>query len=207
MQAGLLIHSLEQRIASGFRPVRGGHAGQKQNRHRRPHRPAMALRSGHPAQRVGQPGRNHENGKHLQIIAQRRGILKRMRAVGVEESAAVRAQHLDRFLRSDRALRDHLVGDCIHHRLAIVADDWFAVGPSLHLLRLDQFYRVVRSKFCTTPCETRTNAYTMQAGSSTQSVVRVRSTQKLPMVSFSRRAMPRMNAMASAMPTAAETKL
>ena len=47
----------------------------------------------------------------------------------------------------------------------------------------------------------------MQNGSSTQSVARVMSTQKLPSVSRSRCAMPRMNAIASAMPTAAETKL
>ncbi len=33
------------------------------------------------------------------------------------------------------------------------------------------------------------------------------STQKLPMVSFSFWAMPRMNAMATEMPTAADTKL
>jgi hypothetical protein len=33
------------------------------------------------------------------------------------------------------------------------------------------------------------------------------STQKLPIVSFSCCAMPRMNAIATAMPTAAETKL
>ena len=47
----------------------------------------------------------------------------------------------------------------------------------------------------------------MQAGSSTHSVERVISTQKFPMVSFSVRAMPRMNAIASAMPTAADAKL
>src|SRR4030095_7099162 len=40
-------------------------------------------------------------------------------------------------------------------------------------------------KFCTTPCETRNSAPTMQNGSSTQSVQRTRSTQKLPIVSFS----------------------
>ena len=47
----------------------------------------------------------------------------------------------------------------------------------------------------------------MQMGSSTQSVARVMSTQKLPIVSFSFWAMPRMKAMATAMPTAADTKL
>ncbi len=47
----------------------------------------------------------------------------------------------------------------------------------------------------------------MHMGSSSQSVARVMSTQKLPMVSFSRRAIPRTNAIANAMPTAADVKL
>ena len=47
----------------------------------------------------------------------------------------------------------------------------------------------------------------MQIGSSTQSRPRTRSTQKLPSVSFSFWAMPRMKAIATAMPTAADTKL
>ena len=38
------------------------------------------------------------------------------------------------------------------------------------------------SKFCTTPCETSTSANTIEIGSSTHSVPRVRSTQKLPSV-------------------------
>ena len=62
-------------------------------------------------------------------------------------------------------------------------------------------------RFCTTPCDTSSSAPTMQNGSSTHSVARVMSTQKLPSVSRSRAAMPRMNAIASAMPTAADTKL
>ena len=62
-------------------------------------------------------------------------------------------------------------------------------------------------RFCTTPCETRNSAPTRQKGSSTHSEARTRSTQKLPSVSFSRCAMPRMNAIASAMPVAADTKL
>ena len=62
-------------------------------------------------------------------------------------------------------------------------------------------------RFCTTPCETRNSAPTIAIGSSTQSVARTMSTQKLPIVSFSFWAMPRMNAMATAMPTAADTKL
>ena len=62
-------------------------------------------------------------------------------------------------------------------------------------------------KFWITPCDMRSVAATRQIGRSTHSVQRVRSTQKLPIVFALARAMPRMRAMASAMPTAAETKL
>ena len=47
----------------------------------------------------------------------------------------------------------------------------------------------------------------MENGNSTHRQERVMSTQKLPMVCIWRRAMPRINAIASAMPVAAEIKL
>jgi hypothetical protein len=62
-------------------------------------------------------------------------------------------------------------------------------------------------KFWTTPCETRNSDPTIAIGSSTHSDARTMSTQKLPIVSCSFCAMPRMNAIATAMPTAADTKL
>ena len=46
-----------------------------------------------------------------------------------------------------------------------------------------------------------------EMGSRIHSVLRVMSTQKLPSVFFSRPAMPRMNAIAIAMPEAADQKL
>src|ERR1035441_1736525 len=99
-QAGALIHSLEQRIAARFRPVGGGYPGEKQDGHGGPDRPAVTLRSGHAAKRIGKAGRNRKNRKHLQQIAERRGILKGMRTVRPEEATAVGAEHLDSFLRS-----------------------------------------------------------------------------------------------------------
>ncbi len=62
-------------------------------------------------------------------------------------------------------------------------------------------------RFCTTPCETSASAKTVEIGSRTHRVPRVRSTQKLPSVFISVRAMPRIKAMASARPTAADQKL
>ena len=60
---------------------------------------------------------------------------------------------------------------------------------------------------CGIPCQTNTSASTMEIGSSTYNVQRVRSTQKFPSVRAERRLKPRINASASAMPVAAETKL
>ena len=62
------------------------------------------------------------------------------------------------------------------------------------------------SKFCTTPPAISASAPSTDSGSSTRTVVRVRSTQKLPMVPLRRYAKPRTRATATAMPVAAETK-
>ena len=43
--------------------------------------------------------------QHLQEVGERRRVLERMRRVGVEEAAAVGAEHLDRHLRRDRPPR------------------------------------------------------------------------------------------------------
>ena len=92
-------------------------------------------------------------------VRERRRVLERMRGVGVEEAAAVRSEHLDRLLRGDGTLRDCLrraldrPGDCVWDRNS-----------------------------ARTPCDTSTRAATIEKGSRMYSVVRVRSTQKLPIV-------------------------
>ena len=112
--------------------------------HRRKDGPAMPLRSGHSSQRVGQTRRNREDREHLQKIGERCRVFERMCAVSVEKSAAIGSEHLDGFLRGHRALRDGLFCHGLHDRFAIGADDEFAVCNFLHLLRLDQFRRVIR---------------------------------------------------------------
>ena len=62
-------------------------------------------------------------------------------------------------------------------------------------------------KFWITPCDTKNSATTRLTGSSTHRNALVVSTQKFPIVFDSRRDTPRISAMASAMPTAAEAKL
>lgn len=109
--SGCLVCAREQGIPARLRPVRGCHADEKEHGHRRPDGPAMFLRSRHPAKRVGEARGDGEDGEHLYEVGERRRVLKRVRAVGVEESAAVRAPHLDRFLRSHGPLRDCLLRD------------------------------------------------------------------------------------------------
>src|SRR5207247_2899189 len=63
---------------------------------------------GHDAERDRQAGGDREDEEHLEKIRERRRILVGVRGVRVEESAAIRAQFLDRFLRGDRSLRNLL---------------------------------------------------------------------------------------------------
>ncbi len=57
-----------------------------------------------------------------------------------------------------------------------------------------------------TPCHTSNGAVASARGSSTQSVARVTSTQKLPSKAVRSRARPRMNAMPTARPAAPARK-
>ena len=62
------------------------------------------------------------------------------------------------------------------------------------------------SKLWIAPRATSTRASTTERGRRMRVTERVRSTQKLPIVSLRRRVIPRTSAIATAMPTAAETK-
>ncbi len=68
----------------------------------------MPRRSRHLPQRVGQRRTDRKDQNQLEEIRQRIRIFKRMRAIGIEESAAVGPEFLDHFLRSCRAPRNRL---------------------------------------------------------------------------------------------------
>ena len=68
----------------------------------------MTARSRHAAQCAGQACANDEDRDDLHVIRKRGRVLIRVRTVGVEETAAVGAQHLDGFLRGHRPLPDGL---------------------------------------------------------------------------------------------------
>ena len=91
-------------------PVAERHAGDEQDPHHGQDRPALLLIADHPAEYVGERSADRENRDNLYKIRQRRRVLERMRGIGVEESAAVGAEHLDRYLRSHGADRDGLLG-------------------------------------------------------------------------------------------------
>ena len=85
-------------------------AGEEQHAHDREDRPALALAADHAAEHVGQRRADREDQHYLDEVGQRAGVFEWMRRVGVEEAAAVGAQHLDDFLGRHRALGNDLLG-------------------------------------------------------------------------------------------------
>ncbi|MCY1228403.1 hypothetical protein D9M72_407180 [compost metagenome] len=83
-----------------------------------------------------------------------------------------------------------------------------ATGPPgmLWLMPVAWLVTSVDQKFWTTPPITSTTAAAAASGSRTRKLVRARSTQKLPSRSVRVRAMPRIRATATTMPTAADRK-
>ncbi|MEY9245258.1 hypothetical protein ABIF27_005913 [Bradyrhizobium elkanii] len=100
---------VQRRGAVGLRPIGDGDAGDEQDAHHGEDRPAVALVTDHAAEHVGHGGAEREDRDHLHEVRQRGRILERMRRVGVEEAAAIGAEHLDRNLRGDRSERDALL--------------------------------------------------------------------------------------------------
>ena len=102
-------------------------------RHRGQHRPALPHVADHAAEGQGQRGRDQEDRQHLDEVGERRRILVGMRRVGVHEAAAVGAEHLDRFLRGDRAHGQGLgrLRNGFGHGIALVVLDRLASSVEL----------------------------------------------------------------------------
>ena len=92
------------RISTAFGPPADQQAGQEQDGHGAPNRPAMLPVPGHQPQVAGQAGWDEKNGQQLGEVGQRGGILVWVGGIGIEKAAAVGAQHLDRLLRGHRSL-------------------------------------------------------------------------------------------------------
>ena len=80
----------------------------KQKHHDLIQHPAVARPADHQSVSVGESGRQHRDGQHLDEVRQRRRVLVGMSAVGVEEAAAVSPQVLDDFQRRHGSLGDGL---------------------------------------------------------------------------------------------------
>ena len=137
-------------VAGGLGLPGDERAGEKQDEHCSPDRPAMSLVLHHTPQIPGQRARDREDREHLQEIGQWRRILEGVCSVGIDIAAAIGAEHLDRDLRSHRALHDGLrVHDLVDHdRFAVGTVDDLAVriglldGSGIRLQRLGHRVRL-----------------------------------------------------------------
>ena len=117
-----------------------GHDGQQ--------RPALAGVTDHAAKGVAQRSRNKQDRQQFEEIGKRRGILDRMRRIGVEESAPVGAELLDRNLRSGGTDCDRLLVpyDLFGSGVALFVLDLLAVDIELWCIvlgRLDQRHGLI----------------------------------------------------------------
>src|SRR5580693_854891 len=97
-------------VAMRLGPVANDRAGEEQHTHDRKHGPALPRVTDHAAEHIGQRRAEREDRDDLHIVRQRGRVFKRMRRIGVEEAAAIGAEHFDGNLRGDRAERDGLLG-------------------------------------------------------------------------------------------------
>ena len=117
--AAIDAKGVHQRVARGLRPVRDGNADDEDDTHGTKDGPALALVADHAAEDVGQRRTDGEDRHHLDQVDERIRVLERMGRIGIEEAAAVRAQHLDRELRRDRPDGDRLLGAFQRRRIDV----------------------------------------------------------------------------------------
>ena len=85
------------------------HAADEQGQHDGPDRPRVTAAAHGVPEEEHQRARDDQDVERLEEAGQRRGVLKRMRGVHVEEAAAVGPEQLDRNLRSDGPGGDELL--------------------------------------------------------------------------------------------------
>ena len=99
---------IESVVAMRLGPVANDDAGDEQDAHHRENGPALALVADHPTEHVGQRRADREDRNDLHEVGKCRRVLEGMRSIGVEETAAVGAEHLDGDLRGNGPHRDRL---------------------------------------------------------------------------------------------------
>ena len=98
------------RIAVRLDAIDHGDANEEQDPHDHQQGPPLALRSHHAAEGVGQGRADHKDQRHLEDIGEGARVFEGVGGIGVEKTAAVAAQELDRFLRRHGPERDRLLG-------------------------------------------------------------------------------------------------
>ena len=98
IQAAVGTQRQQMRIAAGLRPHHHGDAEDKDQRHCPQDGASLTPIAYHLAEGEAQRRRDQEDRQHLHEIGQRGRVFKRMGGVGIEETAAVSAQQLNRFL-------------------------------------------------------------------------------------------------------------
>src|SRR5580692_553496 len=104
----VLIDAVKNRARLRFSPVCDGETCGKEECHTRENCPTMSGRSCHSAQSDGESKTDQKNQEHLDEVTEGCWVFKWMSTVCNEEPTTVRTEHLDRLLRSDRALGDDL---------------------------------------------------------------------------------------------------
>ncbi len=136
--------------ASGLERVRGDDHADKDDHHHARRWPSPAAYCPPSAEGVGEPRRDEQDRQQFHEVRERRRVLERMRGVGVEEAAAVGAQLLDGHLGCRGPDGDALRG----HDVAVRSRSSPAASVAC----------CVSWKVCTTPCESRMTAKTIESG-------------------------------------------
>ena len=105
---GIDTERVQERVALLLETDDGDRGDDEDGRHRSEHRPALTGVADHAPEGEAQRAGDQEDRQHLREIGQRRRVFIRVRRVGVEETAAVGAQELDRLLRGERPHRQRL---------------------------------------------------------------------------------------------------
>ena len=157
--------AVHQRISGRFRPIGNRDAGDEQNAHGSEDRPALTGVADHTAKNVGKGRADCEDRHHLDHVGNGVRVLERMRGIGVEETTAIGAEHLDRQLRrhgADRnrlprpfqGLREDVTTQCLRHAEPDVNEGEYDADGQKHIeRRTDHIHPEIADGLAGSACE------------------------------------------------------
>ncbi|EHO97195.1 hypothetical protein SA21333_0432, partial [Staphylococcus aureus subsp. aureus 21333] len=105
------------RVTRQFGEHHHHHGNHEDQRHRPDQRVALAVFTGNLTESKTQRAGDQEDRQHLHKVGQHGRVFERVSRVGAEETAAIGAEHLDRFLRGHRPHRQRLL--CAFQRVDV----------------------------------------------------------------------------------------